>query len=283
MQLDKLIYDVLTILEMSKITATSRHEQEYIEKKIADYRALFIQEEYYKTQTINPLWIQSYGKFDFINVNSADEEIGIDTSICFGKKDLPPVVALPNNLGYYYLSLPAKQQKIYLITRDMLMQMISIGDDRLQSFQYGVIEHRSLLVYPYIASGNASLIAENPRDCYVFRTEKVLSGSIATGISYTVYGAQILYNGATYNIGDTFTGVATITTFTGNGYLKFTTLKDSFRYSDHYPMDAAMATKVIVKLLTTDFQIEGKMIADLIQDGQDQLSYLKTYGNTQVQ
>jgi hypothetical protein len=186
-------------------------------------------------------------------------------------------------MGYYNLTLSAKQQKIYLKERDELMLMIQLGDGRLQHFTFGIIEHNSLLIYPYYEKGNASLIAEDPRECFMFRTERVLSGNIATGISYTVYGAQIIYNGATYNIGDAFTGVVGVKVFTGNGYIKLTELKKSYSYSDEYPMDIAMAEKCIIKILTTDFQIEQKMIADLIQDSQDQLSIMKNYGNTQVQ
>ena len=283
MKLESIIYDIKTILEMSKITNNSRHEDEYIEKKIAQYRAQFIQEEYAKTIRVVPTWISPYGKFTFEKVNSADETLACDLSVCFGKKTLPPVVNLPNDLGYYYLSKPAKQQRIYLVSRDALMLMISLGDSRLAHWTFGFIEHNSFYVYPYIPEGNFSGIAEDPREFYMFRTERILSGSILTGVSYTVYGAQISYNGVTYNIADTFLGVAGVTTFIGSGWIKLTNEKSNYAYADEYPMDIAMASRCIIKILTTDFQIEQKMIADLVQDGQDQLSILKTYGNAQVQ
>jgi hypothetical protein len=279
MTLEQIIYDLRTILEMSKITNNSRFEDEHIEKKITEYRAIAIQDEYKLTKDVVPVWLSPLGKFLFEKVNSADENLGINTSVCFGKKTLPPVVNLPNNLGYYYLSAPAKQGRLYLVPREILMLMIQLGDDRLQHYIYGFIEHNSLFVYPYISEGNASLIAEDPRQCMMFRTERILSGNIQIGISYTVYSASIVYNTIIYNTGDVFIGVIGVKTYTGTGYVKLTTLTSNYGYSDEYPIDAAMAEKCIIKILTTDFQIEGKMIADLVQDSQDQLAILKNYEN----
>lgn len=48
-------------------------------------------------------------------------------------------------------------------------------------------------------------------------TDTVTTGNIVDGIRYTVGGASVTYNSVVYNVGEVFTGVIGITTFTGAG------------------------------------------------------------------
>lgn len=278
MKAEDLIFDVLHIATMSTVTKDTRLDELYILQKLNQYRAIRIPDQFRKLREINPLWIQSMEIFDITKTNSADDDNLLSTSICMGKITLPPVVAIEGNLGLKRVGGSSGQTKWYPIDKDKFYQMYEANDFRLVMFIHYIPLGSAIYVYPYQSKGVADIIAENPLDVPVKRSEYVLTGSIATGESYTVYVAQVTYNAVVYNVGDTFTGVVGVTAFTGPGKVKYTNMFRTRTILDPYPIDLGMAEMCIMDVLTKDLNIERQQIADIVADSQDQLKILSNYG-----
>jgi hypothetical protein len=80
-------------------------------------------------------------------------------------------------------------------------------------------------------------------------TAVVVSGGVVEGINYQVSGNTVGYNGHTYNIGEVFTGVIGITTFTGAGVV--TAVTTACDLPEHAHREIVLLT---VKILTENIE-----------------------------
>lgn len=270
---EDIIWDCMHILAKGKPTNDFRVNEDIIMEKVNSYREMFILQQYYKTNRVDPVVVQHYGVFEFTRINSADDESLNPLSICLGKYTLPRRVALPDGIALR-LTLPSSQKRVFKIAQDTLYLMISLNDRRLQMFSYYFEMFDSVYIYPYEDRGNAQVVLVNPLEGPVFQTEKVLSGSVEPLLNYTVYGGQVDYVGTVYDIGATVVGTLGQPFYSGPGYLKHQPQYRQRNYRDPYPISAAMARQIILEILTKDYQIEAKQVADIVQDSQDQARIL---------
>ena len=277
MTIEHLVYDIKMIKEKGFITDDSRLNEEFLIGRINNYRSAFIVSLYIQTGFINPVWLQPFGLFEFEEVYSADEPTVISSSsICYGKYVLPPVIALPRGLGIWNLTKGSKQELIYEVSMEKLLLMIETNADELNFHTFFFRIGNAIFTYPNPRKGNANLILENPFDGYIF--DSSVQTTIVSGYGYTVFNGQVVYDGTTYNIGDTITGTAT-TSYTGPGDLYLTNNKRAFSQTDEYPIDRAMAQEVLLSILTKDFEIEKTQIADMINDSSDQFQILSSFAS----
>jgi len=104
----------------------------------------------------------------------------------------------------------------------------------------------------------------------VSTSSPIASGSIANGTVYIVKFGQVIYNGATYQANDTFTGTTGVTTFfTNNGLVYLNSAKTAFTDVDPYPISGDMARQIVIEICTKEFQIEKQAIVDLKNDSRD--------------
>lgn len=264
--LRQIVYDCITVLSKGKYTDDSRLDDDkdgFLAYKIREKRAQEIRNIYDKLKMVDPIWLQDYGIVDVTEVNTADDVTATLCKCKLGKITLPRVISLTTNQGmnpdmgvyavrsscgtheYYYKSLPQLQ---YFV------------DDEIRSrFKYYARVMDSLYLKPFVKQVRPMLILENPLDGYVNDTENKASGKLVVGTSYTVYGAQVVHNSIGYAPGATFTAVNTV--FTGNGQVRLTTPRRQMTDLDPYPIGQEMADRVVMRILTEDFQIEKTQIA----------------------
>lgn len=269
MTLREIIYDIITILSKGAYTDDSRLDDSkdgFLAYKIREKRAQEIRNTYDKLKMVDPVWVQPYGIVNTTKVNSADD---ITASLCkctLGKITLPRVISLTNNqaqvpdLGVYSIRSVCGTHEFYY---KPLTQLSYFTDDSVRSnFKYYARVMDSLYVKPYTQQIQPFLILENPLDGFVFDTEN--KTSLVIGTSYTVYDAQIVSNGVGYAPGQSFNAV--VTTFIGNGHVRLTNPKRQFSDLDEYPMGQDMADKIVLRILTEDFQIEKSEITSKKND-----------------
>lgn len=264
--LRQIVYDCITVLSKGKYTDDSRLDDDkdgFLAYKIREKRAQEINSSYNKFKMIDPVWLQDYGIVDVTKVNTADDVTALLCKCTLGKITLPRVISLIDNRGvhpdlgvysvrsvcgtheYYYKSLP---QLSYFV-----------DDDIRSKFKYYGRVMDSLYIKPFAKQIRPLLILENPLDGFVNDTENKASGDLVVGTSYTVYDAQVVHNGLGYAVGATF--VAANTLFTGNGNVRLTNPIRQLTDLDPYPIGQDMADKIVLRILTEDFQIEKTEIA----------------------
>ena len=276
MNFEDIIYDTQMILSKSNKTNDFRVEDMHLASLLNNYRALMIGQEYDVTMHINPLWIQPIRNLLTTQVNTADDSTMLAQSICLAKVTLPPVVSMPDDLGVRRLTLGAKQKNIYETSPEELYGMIELNDPLLDVYNFYFKKELSYFIYPYVETVGADLILANPLDGKIVQTEYVLSGNLTVGQEYKVYGGDINYNSTIYNVGDTFTCIAGYITYTGFGIVKNTMEARIRDIRDNYPCDRAMANKMIIAVLTQEFQIEIKQVSDIVNDSQDQFKIVSS-------
>lgn len=274
MTLIELVYDVRHILK--QVQDDSSIPDKFIAQLVAKYRAIEIVMDFEKFGEINPVWIQPLGVYNTTKVNASDKQVNAGT-ICFGKVTLPPVIKFDNDLGVYRIALSGNQSRIYPLSQDLMMLKIE-GNEISNGFYFYYKIFNNYFVYPFVSSIFPNLILEDPMDGYLLTTENVITGNIVTDDSYTVGTGNIIYNSTVYNAGDIFTGLSGITTFSGGGTVKYTNNKRRLRMSDEYPIDIAMAGKVILNILTKEFNLQQQQVSDIVNDAADQTKVLSQYG-----
>ena len=264
---ERAIYQLKRILEHSQVTDESRHNDEYLLDKIFYYRALVIGEENRKSLRFDSNWLSETGTLEGTEVYSGDVPEITSGDIVFSKFQLPTVVPLKNNMGYFNLFSLSQNKKIYRVdSLADIMNWIMVNDTRVINFTHAAIIGSDAYVFPAINKMQAQLVMENPLNGKIKQTQKVLSGSIVAGETYVVNLAQIIYNSVLYSPGDTFTGVSLATTFTGNGSVYYNNRVRSVRYSDRFPISTNMFRDIITMLMQVEYGVEMKMIPDEIND-----------------
>lgn len=272
--LRQIIYDCITVLSKGKYTDDSRlddNENGFLAYKIREKRAQEIRNTYDKIKMIDPVWLQDYGISDVTEVNTADD---VTAAICkckLGKITLPRVISLTGNqsqapdLGVYSVRSVCGTHEFYYKS---LPQLSYYVDDEIRSnFKYYSRIMDSLYIKPFTKEIRTLLILENPLDGFVNDTENKLSGDLVVGKSYTVYGAQVVHNSAGYAIGSTFSAVNTL--YTGSGTVRLTNAIRPLNDLDPYPISSDMADKVVMRILTEDFQLEKSQISSKKNNSDD--------------
>jgi len=263
MTLKEGIYDVRHILKA--LATDTEVKNAHVAQKFHEYRAIEILTEYHVMGEVNPLWIQNYGKTVTTTVTSSDNQETV-SSVCLSKVTLPPVIKLPRNRGVYRIANSSNQKSVYEISQQLLWNKIEANDFTVGDFDFYYQEGNEYFFYPKLSACNPHLILANPLDGYVMTTESVLSGSIIADAVYTITSGTITYNGVNYITSDTFTGVSGVNTFTGGGQVKFFLNKRGMTVEDEYPCDIGMMEKIVLNILTKDFGIEQRQVADYRND-----------------
>lgn len=240
MNLNEITYSIIEAATDYFPTGDNRLNNEtLIEYLIHEARARGIRESHSRNDIIDPTWIQDMGKIEVSTINERED---LDFAICekeIGKIKMPRLVSFDNpDLAIQRISSYDRLLKYYPATYDEFFEISKTSGVRSR-MPYYVKVGDYIYISPYKKYINAHLILQNPIDGYMVKTEKVLSGEIEEGYSYTVLSGSVTYNSIIYSAGQTFTGVS-VTTYTGNGDVRFTNLKRGMTNIDPYPVNAEL-------------------------------------------
>lgn len=266
--------DIIVLATRFGVTDDSRLDSTYIGFKIEQIRVAKIIEEYNYTGIIDQNWLHDFGTLPLYPVNFADDPNITFCACDIMKFKLPvPVMNLTDvkdgnlDLGLKILSACGKTQYFYMPLERWRMIPPEHVYSRFNRYnrvgsQYGYVNKNAKFLR-FIG------IPETTDGLYIKNTLPVLSGSIKTGVSYTVDNFSVTYNGVTYITGNTFTGVVGVTTFTGSGTVYYTNYSALMTNMDPYPCSAHMARLIVLEFMTKELGIEEKQIADLENDSAD--------------
>lgn len=277
------IYDLKKLLTASNITDDIRHRDRYLAHKINTCRAKHIKQQYRATRTINPRWQQPFGLTNTTKVGSGDDPNISNESINMSKVTFPSVILFDDekDLGSLRIAGSSKQRGIFPCGMEELFLMIETDDERLKLYNFYYKSGNSYFIYPCVKQVSAELILENPLNGYRMRTEKIDSGDMTYNDTFIVVDGEIVYNGITYSIGDTFTTTTTGgLSYTGPGKVKYNNQKRKMTYYDNYPMDVGMGNEVILDILVNDYNIERNQVTDVKNDMSDQFKVLSAQTTT---
>lgn len=266
--------DVMLIYERLKLSKNKRLLETHAEFLWHKYRAAVINDDFKANQQIDPATLQDFGLVLFTNVTSSDDPSVPYGSVEYGKLTIPQVVTLPDDLGVYRVASSSKLCEHYPLTPGQFFG-VPAGSVAAKSRYYTRI-NTALYIDHYAPEGNVILILDNPMEGFVLLTENVLPGTIESGISYTVQTGQVLYNSVGYNVGQVFTGIFGITTFTGTGIVKRTVQKRAMTIDDNYPLSFKMAERVLLMMFAQEFKVEAQQVSDIRNDAQDQLTVMQS-------
>ncbi len=266
--------DILILATRFGVTDETRLDDTYIGFKIEQIRVAKIIEEYNYTAVIDQNWLHDFGTLPLYEVNFADDPTITHCECDIMKFKLPvPVMNLTDlkdgnlDLGLKILSACGKTQYFYMPLERWAMIPSEHVYSKFNRYnrvgpQYGYVNKKTKFLR-FIG------IPETTDGLYIKNTLPVLSGSIKTGVSYTVDNFSVTYNGITYITGNTFIGVISVTTFTGAGTIHYTNYLAPMTEKDPYPCSAHMARLIVLEFLTKELAIEEKQIADLENDSAD--------------
>lgn len=266
-QLREIVDDLKLILTKNKLSGDRRFSDRHLEYSVHKYRARGIRETFMRNREINPEWIQDQGDIRPTRVDYDDDPaVSICGDCSLGKIVIPSVVSLPDHKGIYRVSSACRRYTYYPTTLSRFMYYTK-GSIRSEHRYYFVLGN-SIYLNPYLEKASIQLILDNPLEGNIILTHNVASGDLLIGTSYEVSSWSIVHNGTTYKKGDTF--IAAATTFTGNGKVQHSTKKRKLTDEDQYPVDHTMMEYIVMKILTQEFGIEERKLADIKNDSQDE-------------
>lgn len=258
------------------LTDDSRLDQDAILYKLYQLRAEEIIKEYAGHENIDPNWLSDLGVISFHKVNRADDPSVICNFDIFKANTLlPQTVPLKSSegnldLGFYSVMSVCGKTMYYPST--MASWRYCPPEHVFNKFGWYTRINQAFYVDKIPGASSLKLriigILANPEEGKLINSAPIASGSIVNGTSYTVRFSQIIYMGATYQPGATFTGGATAT-FAGNGTVYLTTQVQAYRDIDPFPAGADMINRIEFRLLTEWFGIEKQMITDIRNDSKD--------------
>lgn len=162
MKLENIVFDILEIKQAAH--DDSKIDETWLIHKINNYRALFIQEYYYKRGEIDQSWIQRYPTFDFEKVNSGDDpSIGFG-SITLGKFRLPKLVPLPMDQGLFQVFGSARAKPLSLTDFATMVYRANLNEEIPVGSAFVSKIFQDIYVYPYLMKGQAHIIAADPTE-----------------------------------------------------------------------------------------------------------------------
>lgn len=224
MKASEIIWDILELKHA--VEDDSDVDELWILQKINAYRAALIAQEYAMNNTINPSWLQRVHKFALEKVSAADDPAITLSSVWLSKSSIPPVIALPDDLGLYRISGSSGILQFEPCDFNTLMMRIEIEEELNSHYGYYSRIGDVVYLYPLAMEASAIVIAENPM----------------------------------------------LIQINDGGTLRDRTLEDQ------YPVDAAMAQRIILEVCTKDFAISEGSIPDIINDSQRQFKILRSEG-----
>ncbi len=268
----KAIVDDITIL-LTKFSKTdeSRIDEDYLSFKIDEVRSELIVQKFNATREIDSAWIQDLGLVSFNKTNSADDS-SVTTCDCpVYKAVIPQVISLSlgngnQDIGLYSIASACGTKRIYPMPMSK-WKYIPPGHE-LGMFPY--FERINTAMYKNV-EGKARILAilQNPEDGFIKNSVPIASGSIVLNTVYIVKFGQVVYNGATYQPNDTFTGAAVTTFSTSIGLVYLYSEARAFTDLDAYPVSGDMARQITLEICTKEFNIERQAIIDVQNDSRD--------------
>lgn len=257
MTLKEITFDILRLLQKSKLVDDSRLSDRHIQYKIHQYRASGIRETFMQTGEIEPIWIQSLGTeaitdttysstepfydrnkvlnpptitattttttpatsyVNFSKVNSADD-VNLQGCDCIvGKYIMPEIVSLPGKRGSFH---------------DRGIFRVSQASRQIPYFPTSINRFYSLVNGSYRAKHNYYWKIQNNLYTHPYKEKMslllILDNPLDAGITE----------------------------------------------DDPYPISNTMLEFIVMKILTQDFNIEAKVAADLRNDAADALIALQ--------
>ena len=265
--------DIINILTRFYLTDDSRFTDIslWLSFKIDQIRAQLIIKKYNETGVLDNSWLTDLGLVAFHEVNFADDPNVTYCNCDISKAFIPSVVEIAgiNNgnpdLGMYSILSTCGKNEYYSYP---MSTWRNIPKEHPRSlFHYYQRKNTELYVNRKVENLLITAILTNPADGYIISSLPVTT--IATGTLYIVKFNQIAYNGNIYQPNDTFTGIASATTFTGTGKVVLQNQLTALDENEPYPVSADMARQITLEILTKEFGLEAKQITDIQNDSVD--------------
>lgn len=267
---------VIEILTKSNFTDDSRLDQDFVGFLIDRKREKIINDSYARNGSIDPLWLQDLGMVSCTEVSFNDDKVVPMCDCTFGKVTLPPVLSLrqslanKENTGINAILTVCGSDEFYPKPISRLFTLINLreGHPEKKYKFYGRIGN-AVYTLPFVPIIRPIVILANPLDGFVIMSESIPSGSLLTGITYTVYDSQIVHNGIAYNPGDDFVAVNISFTTIGNGTVQYKNQKRKMTNKDEYPFSGKLMEELLIKVLTIDYKLEQQQISDIQNNSKD--------------
>lgn len=268
------IYDIIRLLTKAGITDESRLDKDHIGFLVDQRRAKEIRDTYKRNPVIETIWLQDYGITEFTPVNKAEDKAVSAINCKFSKAIIPPVVSINDpmsntpDLGTYSIRSASGEHEFHYMNVQRMQYLHPDGIAIM--FRYFTKIGNALYLTPEVKHARPLLILDSPLDGYVLDNSYINSGNLIVGVQYEVVSGNIIHNGTKYYKGGTQVFTAVNTTFTGTGKVQLVNQKRRMTNDDPYPMSYTMWEVVKMKILTQDFGIEQRVVADVTNDSQDQ-------------
>lgn len=266
-----IVDDIIGLLTKFKVTDEIRLDPDWMGAKIDDVRADLIRQEYFKTRQIDQTWLSDVSLINFTKTNYVDNPSGnFDCNIA--KTTVPQVLTLSSSQGNFDLGIYSLISACgnYSYQPWPLSRWKHTPNCHSNSAFKWYWRHNSVL---YVSDQPTQLrlvaILLTPEDGKLINSASVPSGSIATGVSYTVRYGQVFYDSAVYQPGSTFTGTAVTTYATQTGVVYLTDQIEAYSDVDPYPASGDMIRNIEIEILTKEFGIEKQQIPDLMNNSID--------------
>lgn len=271
MTLEEFIGDVRTVLRQT--TDDSSFSDLFILSKGLNYRSIFIPQQFLSTGEISPDWLMRLGNKRLTPVSSADNPNIPDGSIKVGKLKFPSAIPVGHNLGVEMVMNTQRQKQIYRTSWPILMHMIQAKDNRLELFSYYCTIADNLYVYPFIDQIDISIIPENPLDCIELETEFINVDGLVIGTEYFILSGSVTKTidnvQTTYKKNEEFICEQDAEYNFYGKVIKSERIK-LVSATTRFPADRGMCQRIILEMLTKDFNIEIKNIPDVTNDSIDE-------------
>lgn len=273
---EEIIYDIRTLLR--QLHDDSSVKDAHILRKISNYRALFIKIDNEANKRLEDSWFQRLKLTSLTPVFSSDDPTIGFTTVKMGRCTLPTIIDL-DMMASIRLTTASRMKEVYYKDFAMLREMIMADDYRLKIFDfYTKMGQNTYYFYPYHDRISPDLILDDPFDGYIFNTEFGDLANLSHGISYTVVDGTIksLATSGTVDIetiykkGETFIADGNLV-YSGIGHVVLTTQITAFSETSNYPIGADIAQRIVMEILTKDFQLQMTKIVDVINDSMDAL------------
>lgn len=249
-----------------------RQDEDWLYYKINQVCAELKIAQYLKTNILDQTWLSDGGLITFHKVNKADDPTVTFCKCDVGKAFIPQTISFLSkdgnqDLGIYYLISACGKTEYY----PKRISMWNYTPSEHSNSQFGSYWRINTSLYTSDFKEKLRLVAffVNPEDGKLIESTPVASGSIVAGTVYLNKYNSIVYNGVPYVANTTFTGVAGVTTFTGSGTVYLNSQARAYRDTDPYPASPEMIRQIEFEILTKEFGIEMKALADVVNDSKD--------------
>lgn len=210
----------------------------FIENRIHMYRAEEAIQYAMEYGHIPEMMYQNFKNKSTDVVNSADISSITKTSVVLSKYSLPTLIPAPYGMEIKRITSSSQQKDFCMKNERSFYKMIELNEDFLKFYTIYYLNGNEIFFYPHIKNFSCSLLLENPLD------------GETTNEFVTPQGKTTSSEGTNRNI----------------------------NIGDNYPITATIAVRVILSILTKDFNIKLQTVKDIVADNQDQLEIMKNEG-----